>query len=100
MSYNQTSVNEITSTTNENIKKWLDINYPDDVGKFTPKNIKDAILKLPKYLRDENGNYLGTERLLLTPLFSYKSDLQQIKNNIDNAQKKDEPFLISNANYL
>ena len=87
MSYNQSSVNEITSTTNENVKKWLNINYPDDISKFTPENIKNAILKLPKYVRDENGNYIGTERLLLTPLFSDKTDLQQIKNNIDDSQK-------------
>ena len=74
-------VNDIKCTTNCNIKQWLNKKYPEFIDKFTDENIKHAIFTLPKYIRDEKGNYTGTERSLLTP-FQEKSDLEIIKNAI------------------
>ena len=74
-------INNLSSTTNSNIKKWLNKKYPGFIDKFTDENIRNAILTLPKYIRDDNGNYTGSEQGLLTP-FQNKSDLEIIKNKI------------------
>jgi hypothetical protein len=82
-----TILNSSKSIENSNIKYWLNKKYSNVSQLFTDENIKNAILTLSEYLRDENGNYTGSEQLLLTP-FGGISDLEKIKNIIiDNINK-------------
>jgi len=82
-----TILNSSNSIENSNIKYWLNKKYSNVSQLFTDENIKNAILTLSEYLRDENGNYTGSEQLLLTP-FGGISDLEKIKNIIiDNINK-------------
>ena len=76
-----TTVNCSTSTNNANIKHWLQKKYPNLIEKFTDENIKNAVLQLPEYMRDSNGEYSASEQSLLTP-FGGRSDLEKIKDFI------------------
>ena len=77
-----TTVNSTNTTTNLNIKKWLEKKYKHLEKYFTDENIKKAIFNLSEISKDENGNYQCSEQMLLTPSFSGKSDLEKIKDFI------------------